>query len=205
MKAVRTPSLRKKLPILFSLFALLLCGLSLVAMAGTPPTVTRKTLDQPTEIQGYPCAKGNAWFFDEGRLNRCTVTREIAFGEARIPAGSYIALHPDGTPDLAQMPGDAPILSLKCQGGSWLGPGEGSVVAFYPSGKLKLCFLAGNQQVQGVPCAHGGFWATLSGVDPGVLFDESGKLRACRLARDYGAQHKGERFVPAAAGVPLNQ
>jgi hypothetical protein len=101
-------------------------------------------------------------------LNRCTVAREIAFGEARIPAGSYIALHSDGTPDLVQMPHDAPILSLKCQGGSWLGSGEGSVVAFYPNGKLKLCYLAGDQQVQDVPCAHGGFLTSLSSVDPGV-------------------------------------
>jgi hypothetical protein len=197
MNAPKTPSLLKKLSITLPFLALLLCGLSLSAQAGTRPAVTRKTLPQPTEIQGYPCAKGYAWFFDDGRLNRCTVTREIAFGEARIPAGTYIVLHPDGTPDFIQMPHDAPILGLKCQGGSWLGPSEGSVVAFYPSGKLKLCYLAGDQRVQGVPCAHGGFWATLSGVDPGVEFDESGKLRACRLARDFGGQRKGERYAPA--------
>ena len=139
----------------------------------------------------------SAWFFADGRLHRCTVTHEIAFGEVRISAGSYIALHPDGTPDLVQMPHDAPILGLTCAGGSFLGPGKGSVVAFYPSGKLKLCFLAHEQDVQGVPCAPGGFWATLTGVDPGVSFDESGKLLACKLARDFGSQHKGERFVQA--------
>lgn len=178
-------------------FALLLCVLANSAQAGTLPAVTRKTLDRPTEIQGYPCGKGYAWFFDGGRLRRCTVTREIAFGEARVPAGTYITLHPDGTPDFIQMSHDAPILGMKCQGGSWLGSGEGSMVAFYPSGKLKICYLAGDQQVQGVPCAHGGFWATVNGVDPGVLFDESGKLRSCKLARDFGSQHKGERFVPS--------
>ncbi|HEY1254020.1 MAG TPA: hypothetical protein VGF01_04505, partial [Terracidiphilus sp.] len=112
-----------------------------------------------------------------------------------IPAGTYIALHPDGTPDLVQMPHDTPILGLICMGGSWLGPGEGAVVASYPSGKLKLCYLAGDQQVQGVPCAHGGFFASLGGVDPGLLFDESGKLRACKLAKVYGAQRKGEHFA----------
>jgi hypothetical protein len=198
MKFMKTSSCQKKLSISLPFIAMLLCGLSLSARAGTPPAVTRKTLTQPTGVQSYPCAKGIAWFFDDGRLNRCTVTREIAFGEVRIPVGSYIALHPDGTPDLVQMPHDASILGLmKCQGGSWFGSGEGSVVAFYPSGKLKLCYLAGDQQVQGVPCAHGGFFASLGGVDPGVLFDESGKLRACKLARAYGAQRKGERFVQA--------
>ena len=53
MKAVQTPSLLKKLPITLPFIALLLCGLSLPAQAGTRPAVTRKTLFQPTEIQGY--------------------------------------------------------------------------------------------------------------------------------------------------------
>jgi hypothetical protein len=178
-------------------FLLFLCGLRCAFCAGGPPHTYRKTLDQPTEIQGYPCARGYAWFFDDGRLNRCTVTREILFGEARIPAGSYIALNPEGTPNLVQMSHDAPILGMTCMGGSWLGPSEGSVVAFYPSGKLKLCYLAQDQTVQGVPCAPSSFWASLTGVNPGVLFDESGKLRACKLTKDYGGQHKGERFVRA--------
>jgi hypothetical protein len=179
------------------LIVLLFCVLRAVAPTQTPHRATHKTLDHPTTIQGYPCAKGHAWFYDDGSLQRCTVTQEIPFGEARIPAGSYIALTHDGAPNLVQMSHDAPILGLTCQGGSFLGPGEGSVVAFYPSGKLKLCFLARDQIVQGVPCAHGGFFASLSGVDPGVAFDESGKLIACRLSKDFGAQHRGERYAPA--------
>lgn len=181
-------------PMKAMLFVFALCSLQCAASAA-PPHASRKLLHQPTEIQGYPCAKGFAWFFDDGSLNRCTVTREVAFGEARIPAGTYIALNPDGKPGFVQMSHDAPILGLTCQGGSWFGSGEAGVVAFYPSGRLKVCYLAGDQVVQGVPCAHGGFIASLSGVDPGVLFYESGKLRACKLAKDFGARHKGERFV----------
>jgi len=177
------------------LLTLLFCSLTSLLFAGASPTVHRKSLHGPTEIQGYPCAKGIAWFFDDGHLNRCTVTREIPFGEARIPAGTYIALNPDGTPNFIQMSHDAPILGMTCQGGSWLGPGEAGVVAFYPSGKLKVCYLAGNQTVQGVPCAAGGLLASLHGVDPGVLFDESGKLRGCKLAKDYGMWKRGERFT----------
>ncbi len=179
----------------FLSLALPLCVLSNMAWAVDPHHVTRKTLDHPTEIEGYSCAKGFAWFFDDGRLNRCTVTRETAFGEASIPAGTYIALNPDGTPNFIQMSHDAPILAMTCRGGSFLGSGEAAVVTFYPSGKLKVCSLAGDQIVRGVPCAAGGLIASLRGVDPGVLFYESGKLRACKLARDYGSQHKGERFV----------
>ena len=173
---------------------LTLCVISCPARAGGAlPHVNRKTLDQPTEIQGYPCAKGLAWFFDDGRLNRCTVTREIPFGEARIPAGTYIALNPDGTPNLVQMSHDAPILGLTCMGGSWLGPGEGAMVAFYPSGKLKQCYLAGDQVVQGVPCMNGGLLG--DGRGGGTQFHENGKLKSCKQTRDFGAQHKGARFV----------
>jgi hypothetical protein len=177
-----------------SLFlALLFCGLSSSVWAGGLPHVTRKTLDKPTEIQSYPCDKGYAWFFDDGRLSRCTVTREIQFGEARIPAGSYIGLDPDGNPNIVQMSHDAPILDMTCSGGGRLGTGEGSVVAFYPSGKLKQCYLAGDQTVQGVPCMSGGFFG--DGRGGGAIFHESGKLKSCKLTKDYGGQHKGERFV----------
>jgi hypothetical protein len=175
------------------LLVLLVCGLSSSAWAGASPHTTRKTLDQSTEIQGYPCAKGYAWFFDDGRLSRCTVTREIPFGGARIPAGSYIALNADGTVNFVQMSHDAPIQDISCMGGGLLGPGEGAMVAFYPSGKLKQCFLAGDQTVQGVPCMSGGFFG--DGRGGGAVFHENGKLASCKLTKDFGTQHKGERFV----------
>ena len=172
---------------------LFFCFFQRILSAGALPQTHHKTLDQPTEIQGYSCDKGDAWFFDDGRLNRCTVTREISFGEARIPAGSYIALHPDGTPDFVQMSHDAPILSMTCLGGSLLGTGEGSVVAFYPSGKLKQCYLAGDQTVQGVPCESDGFFA--DGRGGGAKFHENGMLASCKLTQDFAGMHKGDRFM----------
>ena len=175
------------------LFSLSLC----VVSSATQPQTARKTLDQPVAIQGIPCAKGDAWFFSGGQLQKCTVTREMPFGEITIPAGSWITLTEDGKPHLVQMSHDAPVLGLKCQGGSPLGPSEGPVVALYPSGKLKACFLAGDQTVQGVSCSHGGFFSTVSGPDPGVYFYESGKLRQCRLATDFGGNRKGELFKRA--------
>ena len=84
---------------------------------------------------------------------------------------------------------DAPILGLNCLGGSWLGSGEGAMVAFYPSGKLKQCFLAGDQIVQGVPCTNGGL------LGSGAKFHQSGKLQSCKLSKDFGTQHRGEMFV----------
>jgi len=86
---------------------------------------------------------------------------------------------------------------MECQGGGFLGPSEGPMVAFYPSGKVKVCFLAKDRAVQGVPCSHGGFFTTLSGPDPGVHLYENGKLRQCRLTADFGGKHKGEIFTQA--------
>jgi hypothetical protein len=178
-------------------FVLALCSLTwaecTVSQPTSRPPIHRSTLQAPTEIQGYPCDKGYAWFFDDGRLSRCTVTREIPFGEARIPAGSYIALNLDGTPNLVQMSHNAPLLGMTCMGGSWLGPGEGAMVAFYPSGKLKQCYLAGDQVVQGVPCMSGGLLG--DGRGGGAQFHENGKLKSCKLTKDFGTWHKGDRYV----------
>jgi hypothetical protein len=172
----------------------LLCGFACAALAQSLPKSVRKNLDRPTVIQGFLCDKGYAWFFSGGQLEKCTVTREMSFGEITIPAGSWITLAEDGKPKFVQMSHDAPVLGLRCQGGGPLGPGEGSVVALYPSGKLKECFLAGDQTVQGVPCSHGGLVSTTLGRDPGVYFSENGKLRQCRLAADFNGQRKGELF-----------
>jgi hypothetical protein len=159
------------------------------------PQLTHKTLDKPTEIQGYPCQKGDAWFHSGGQLQKCAVAREVQFGETTVPAGSMIALRPDGKADYAQMASDSDVLGMKCMGAGWLGVAEGSVVGFYPNGKVKVCFLAEPQTVQGVPCSRGGFWATLSGGDPGVYFHENGKLKQCRLAEDYAGLRKGTMFT----------
>ena len=180
------------------LFVPMLCGLlfcGLHAANCAQPQVHRRYLHQPSEIGGYPCATGWAWFFADGRLNRCTITREIPFGEARIPAETYIAVRDDGAPDFIQMSHNAPILGMTCMGGSWLGSGEGAMVAFYPSGKLKQCFLAGDQIVQGVPCTNGGLFG--DGTGSGAIFHESGKLKSCKLTGDFGTFKRGQRFEQA--------
>jgi len=170
--------------------AMVLCSLQCSAIAAVPLQTERRKLTQPVEIQGYPCAKGYAWFYQDGKLHRCTVSRETQFGEALVPVGSIIYLKPDGSRYGVQMAHSTRIQDVLCDGGGFLGPAEGAWVGFYPSGKLKGCYLAENQDVQGVPCAHGGFFATLTGPDPGTNFYESGGLRSCRLSRDFNGQKK---------------
>jgi hypothetical protein len=174
--------------------AIALCGLAGAGLAGSEAQLQRKTLDQSKQIQSYECAKGYAWFYADGKLKSCTLTHDTDFGVARAPAGSWITLDEDGRPKLLQLNHDTPILGYKCRGGNRiLGPGEGATTAFYPSGKLEECWLAEDQDVQGIPCAHSGMFTG----DSSVKFYESGKVKSCSLAKDYRGQRRGEKFAQA--------
>ena len=178
------------------------CGVAQTGNSQSRPVTHRIKLRQATEIQGYPCAKGYAWLYADGKLNECFVSQETQYGEALIPGGSVIYLKPDGRPEIAMLQHDSEIAGVKCSGGNWLlGPSEGAMTSFYPSGKLKLCYLAGDRVVQGVPCRHE---ESILGVaygiaikhpnDPDIEFYESGKLESCTLAKDFGGKRRGEHF-----------
>jgi hypothetical protein len=170
---------------------IVLCGLAGAGLAATEAQLQRKTLAQSTELQGYECAKGVAWFYADGRLKECAVARDTDFGVARAPAGSWINLTRDGRPDFLFLVRDTNILGYACLGGNrLLGPTEGAMTGFYPSGKLKYCWLTADREVQGVACAGSGMFSGKSEVD----FYEDGRLKGCKLAKDYGSLKAGERF-----------
>jgi hypothetical protein len=143
------------------LLAMALIALSPAALSGPREQTHRKTLDQPHSIQGYPCARGYAWFYSDGHLQRCTVSSDIVFGAVAIPAESIIQLLQDGSPKYAMMVRNTLVNGPPCAGGGPLGPGEGATTEFYSSGKLKGCFLTQDQIVQGVPCARGGIFRAM--------------------------------------------
>jgi hypothetical protein len=173
---------------------MVLCGLAGAALAATEAQLQRKTLARETTIQGYACAEGYAWFYADGHLQQCAVPRETQFGEARVPAGSWINLKDDGKPDFVFLDHDTEIAGYMCQGGNRvLGPREGAMTGFYPSGKLKYCWLQSDRDVQGVPCARSGLFTGKSEVD----FYEDGKLKGCKLEKDYGSLKAGQRFSPS--------
>jgi len=179
------------------LLVLLACGLPCLAGNGTQPQVTRRTLASAQGIQGYPCAKGYAWFYADGRLNQCTVSRDAAFGEATVPEGSIIVLRPDGKPHHVFLSRDADIAGYRAMGGGLLGTAEGPVTAFYPSGKPKSIYLVGNQIVQGVPC-RGGQWGIVTdpiGGGNAIVLYENGKLHGCKLTKDFDGVRRGQRIV----------
>lgn len=154
-----------------------------------------RRLDQPVVIQGYSCDRGDAWFYRNGKLNRCVVSRDSVFGEAWVPDGSIISLRPDGAPLRVMLLHQTEIHGVRCAGAGLLGPAEGSVTEFYPSGKIRLCFLAGDQAVQGIPCATGGIWKAIVSREFPIEFAEDGKLKSCGLSADFRGQHRGEKFI----------
>jgi hypothetical protein len=189
-----------------ALLIVLTCILS-IQLCAAKPNVYRKALAHSTEIQGYSCAKGYAWFYPDGKLESCAVSQDTQFGEALIPRESIISLKSDGRPNYAMLQHSSEIAGVKCSGGNWLlGPSEGAMTVFYPSGKLQLCYLAGDQVVQGVPCMHEesilsvayGIAVKRQNNDPDIEFYESGKLRSCMLANDYGGQKKNTLWKSAA-------
>ena len=172
------------------------CGVTQTTQSGS--AAQRTKLQQDTEMQGYPCAKGYVWFYADGKLESCAVSREFALGEAMLPSGSILHLLLDGRPKFAVLQHNSVVAGVKCSGGNWLlGPSEGSMTVFYPSGKLEQCWLAGDQVVQGIPCMRGGFLGLFGDGarrDGGVKFYESGKLESCTLARDFGEKRRGDHF-----------
>jgi len=177
--------------------AVLLCGLSCCGWAAERPETSPKKLERITEIQGYSCAGGYAWFYADGRLERCSVSKDTPYGEVRVPAGSIIVLRPDGKPKYAMLERDSWLLGYHCRGGGALGPAEGATTGFYPSGRLQLCWLAEDQTIQGVPCAASGgfFFAIFHHGDWSASFHENGKLHKCYLARDFEGLHKGDQIM----------
>jgi len=172
-----------------------------VPTAKAEVSAQRQTLGKPREINGVACARGYAWFYPDGRLQRCTASREIAVGVAQVQRGSVIELLPDGRPGYVMMQHDAAVGEVECSGGNLLlGASEGAMTVLYPSGKLKQCWLAKNQVVQGIPCMRGGVLGLFGDGarrDGGVKFYESGKLESCTLAKDYEGKRQGDHFQQA--------
>ena len=184
------------------LFSGFLLTLTLSGQTYKPSDLTRRKLDQDTLIQGYPCRHSYAWFYPNGQLNRCFVSRDTSFGEAQIPSGSVVELWPEGATKYVMLAHDAVVAGYYVSGGSFLGPAEGAITSFYRSGKLHTAYLVHDQTIQGVPC-RGSQWGIFTdpvhGGDSIVLYPD-GRLRACKITRDFGGQKRGYRLVLPDAG-----
>jgi hypothetical protein len=150
-------------------------------------TAARRNLIVATEVQGYHCAAGYAWFFGNGKLSSCSVARDTSFGDLTVPAGSEIFLTWDAKPRFVFLAHDAWMGRYLCRGGkrAWS-------TALFPDGKLKTCWLATDTMVDGFPCRRADFAADVFGGGAATDFHENGALAGCKLARD--ARVKGRAY-----------
>jgi hypothetical protein len=159
------------------------------------PITTRRDLKAPQEFQGYPCAPGYAWFFTDGNLESCSLSREIAFGEITAPEKSWITLSPQRAPRFVWLPQDAMVRGYLCRGGA---VEHSYSIALYPDGKIKTIWLAADTVVGGIPCMRAGFTADAFGGGVETDLHENGSLQRCKVARDLTVQgqvfHRGDHI-----------
>jgi hypothetical protein len=174
-----------------------------LAPAAAGETVTRKSLTAPETVQGIRCERV-VWQRSDGSLDSCFLAEDQVVDGRSLPAGSRIALDADGRLDFAFLPATTEIDGHECRGG-----GHDFMTGFHPGGALRLCWLAADEEIQGVPCARstipGEIWRGLFGLEKaGVSFHADGKLAGCRLSRDFthdGRVHeKGSRIDLDAEG-----
>ncbi len=161
------------------------------------PNAIRNKLDRETTIQGIPCARGDAWFYPNGALNQCTLSRPATIGDVLAPLHSVIALWPNGAPHYLTIPRSAVVGGYRVMGTPRAGSSSAVVTTFYSSGKLHSVYLVADQTIQGVPCRGGSSWNLLAEPDRDanyVEFFDDGTLQSCRLARDYNGHASGQRF-----------
>lgn len=165
--------------------------------SASEPNALRNRITHDTTIQGYPCARGEIWFYPDGSLNQCRLSQSTSLGDLRVPVGSIVEFWPNGLPHYLMMPRSTRFAGYSVRGGTRWGLSRGATTSFYRTGELQSFYLLSNGDVQGVPC-QGGAWNTFTDPDGGgsvVDFYRDGKIESCRLSRDYAGFHAGQRIL----------
>lgn len=200
--------------------SILYCAVGMMAAAKT------QILEKPTEVQGMPCQgkvelnahggitsctlsrdhviSGNLLpigtrvvFSDAGALQRCKLGRDATVSGVTLPGNSTVFFNAQGQMDMCGLPTDTMIQGHLCKAGA-----DAWCPEFYPDGKLRVAWLARDEEIDGVPCASASLGKEilrLVGVRAGkpiARFYHNGRLQYAMLARDATIQghafRKGE-------------
>lgn len=177
-----------------------------------PPVVAQETqlrtitLEQPTTIDGVPCGptgKAKARLYDSGRLESCPLAVDHVMEGHTFGAKTWIYLDQHGALTSAWLAQNTRIQNHTCKGTGY----DGWVTEFYRGGRLKLCYLAEQATIQGVPCRKGSIWGEISGGVK-VSFHENGALASCSAAHDFSLAgrnfKKRERVQLDPNGRPIS-
>jgi hypothetical protein len=153
-----------------------------MAWAQQPSEVRRVVLPRDTVVGGTHCqaTKRPAGFYASGTLETCALAEETELFDHRFMPGTWLRFTAAGELRSAWLIRDTELQGYACKGtgfGGW-------AVDFYPSGRLRLCYLAHEQVIQNVPCRKGSLWGEITGGVQ-VTFHETGALESCSAARRF--------------------
>jgi hypothetical protein len=173
------------LPAIALVVSLLLCATPNPLTAQQQPALEHKKLASPAVIDGIPCAPTGSWhaqFYPSGRLASCPLAVPTTLAGHRLPAKTWVQLTEAGRLEGVWLPQDSYLDAHLCRGSG----NRGWSVTFHPTGALRLCFLAQEEVIDGIPCQKGSFWNELRGGNrTGVVLREDGRLKRCQAARDF--------------------
>ena len=125
-----------------------------------------------------PC--GSDVHFDTvRRLPRCTLAAEAVVGTSRIPAKSIVFIGANGRTEKAFLHHDTMIEGHVCRGGA-----DAWETVFHPNGRLRLCWLAQDERIDGIACRRATIWADVTGGSVGVHLRSDGHLQQCEAATE---------------------
>ena len=188
------------------LFAALGATLVVPVQSGAQePAVQRRQLTSPEIIDGVHCAAtGNfsAETFLDGNFRSCPVLNDTTIAGHRFLAGTWITVDSLRRVEHAWLSQNTTLAGHLCKGTGF----KGYSTRFREDGSLRLCFLAEDTVIAGVPCVHGSFWTEIRGGRKTVLYAHpDGSLAGCQASRDFRLDgrdiHKWDRVVRDSAGM----
>jgi len=154
--------------------------------------ITIAQLQNPAQIDGFPCAAGWIHFSESGSLKAFYLAETSTIQGCQIPKGTWIRLYSDQTLQFCFFPEETIIQGYVCDGGR--GGSEGVATLFYPSGKLGSFYTPKDVVIHGMPCQAGPF-------QPIQLY-ENGNLRQFTLSSNAVI---GGRSLSEGQTIVLNE
>lgn len=153
--------------------------------------ISKCKLKETVKISSYHC-RDWIWFHENKKIKQCTIAESFEWGTYKIPSGSIVFFDSNGNVQKVWLSESVVYDGIKCYASK-----NEIEVSFYPSKKMKCCFLAENQIIQGWPCLA-------STLNP-VCFYENGKLKEFAVsetkALDGKVYKKGTRIKLNEQGV----
>lgn len=190
----------------------------LLNLFGTDCAQSSKLPPQQQLVQGVPCV-GEVKFHENGKIKSCKLSMEFSVEGYDFPKASSILFNAEGTltqcilGDSARIFGQAFPVGTTLFFGRWgqkvsfwlpsntviqghlvAGSNDGIGNSIYPNGKLKVIWLAEDENIDGVPCTSSGNILRFGlgviplGTQRMVWFHENGRLQQAMLSRDFTIQ-----------------